>query len=251
MRLRGMKLLLTILIISLPSIALAARNPCDPAPLPKPVHHKPHKPKAPPAQPPAPTCACDPGTPGVAGPPGPKGDQGPPGRAGRVDVVFHDPPKPRTPKATPAPRLLGLRLGFAGTLQGPYGYWAWGPALQLAQPLTRNSEIVVDAAITSPLGAFTWSPGREGGYLLHAGYARFWGIGGVTAGAQIMHVYDSPSNNGLSADTLGVTLGLAFRTRLIRAELGPVVGVVSDSYHEGSSVAVGVAGSIFVSLGGL
>lgn len=189
---------------------------------------KPRKPVVPPTKPP---CECK-GTPGEQGPPGPKG---PPGRSGsrgddgKIVVVYS-----KTP--------IGLSLGIMGTIQGPHGDWAWGPALQLTSSLSERYELSVQLGLAA--GA---SDGRESGHLLQVSVKRDVEPGvGLSLGIHSSHIRGSSDNGNIDGDYLGLSGGLVLHTDHIRFEVGPTIGGLRDDNESWTQLAFGVQGSTFV-----
>ncbi len=210
-----------------------ADAPCPEAPKPhKPRHHKPKvKPPVTPEKPATP-CACNPGKDGK------DGKDGTNGRNGRdaSNVLV-------TPKATPG---LSMRLGLMGAVYTPRTDWAWGPGIQLAQPVL-GGEIVVDVGLAFVFNGYDWSAGREGGLLLHAGYAHDVKDGlGLTAGIHSTMIAGSSSNGNVSGNYLGLDAGIVLHNDVIRVELTPVLSGLRDGTEPGTQLALGFAGSVFV-----
>ncbi len=191
---------------------------------------KPYKPHPKPPEAPKP-CECKPGRDGSQGFPGAPGAPGKNGQDGRDG---HD-GKPGTTTYIPGPRVR-LGLGLMGAVFGDHGDWAWGPALQLRQDVGAKGEIAVSAGVASPADSASWSPGRESGFLLHAGYARL-GKWAWTVGVQDTKITGSASNRNLSANYLSATGGLVLRVSSVRAELGVVIPV--------NTLDLGLAGAVF------
>jgi hypothetical protein len=195
-------------------LALAATQPCPPSTPPKKPIPRKQKKKVP--QKAAP-CNC---TPGEKGPQGERGLQGPKGDDSvSLDIVYMGEPG------------LSLNLGAMGAII-TNGDWAWGPALQLAQP-TDNGEFVVDLglALTGQIG-----PGHETGYLLHAGYTHnVTKKLGVTVGLHGTIIEGSESNGETDATYEGVTAGIVLRHKSLRLEIAPLfttdnVGLTSSLF---------------------
>lgn len=222
-----MKLLFLALAFLIAAPVSSYAGPCPPAP---PTHRPPRhpRPKPPAAKPPEATpapCACPPGKPGRDG------------HDGKTIVVVY-----REPSA----RRLAIRIGVMGAVHAPHGDWAWGPALQLAQPVGRHGEFVIDAGLALPADGWI---ANERGLLLHAGYARYRDANdfGLTLGVHSIQIAGSSSNGNTSGGYLGVDAGVVLRSSRFRAELGPVLSGLRDSHESGTQFAFGFAGSLFVS----
>lgn len=228
-----MKILTTSLVgllLGVTAPVLAAPTPCDP---PKPA--KPHKPKTPkkPVKPPEKPCDCQPGKDGKDGKDGEDG-----GVIIQVQpvVIFE---KVTTPG-------LSVRPGVMGSVHAPHGDWAWGPALQLAQPVGTRGEFVVDVGIALPADGWI---GNERGLLLHAGYARvITKHVGLTAGVHATTIDGSPDNGNISGGYLGIDAGVVLRNNRFRVELTPVISGLRDDNESGTQFSIGLAGSVFVSI---
>jgi len=217
---------LAIIALSLiPSLVNAA--PCDP-----PKKPRPKRPKIIPKP-----CVCEPGL------PGPPGEQGPPGKPGEIKVIQ----KKIVYRQGLVKPGLSLRAGVMGVIYSPHGDWAWGPAIGLIQPLGKDAELTIDVGLALPAGGLSFSPGRESGYLVRGGYTRYRGSWGLGVGVQGTKISGSSNNGHIDAGYLGVDLGVAYRSGRVRALVGPVLGGLRDSY--GTQLSLGLAGSLFVTLG--
>ncbi len=220
---------LSVLGASATTQAAPTEDPCPPTVKPP---TKPRKPRAktpkvvvtPPTVKP---CDCPPGAPGKPG------RDGRDGRDGSNGMNTHT--------HTAGEGGLSLRPGLMGAVMGPHADWAWGPALQLAQPVGKNGEFVVDAGIAAIADGVV---GDERGLLLHAGYTRYMSKQlGLTVG-----VHSTMIDGNIDGNYLGVDFGVVIRAGRVRVELTPVLGGLRDDNESGTQFAVGLAGSMFVSL---
>ena len=231
-------LLATLGTLTLAGTATAAVDPCAPLlqPPTKPKHRKPKaKPPVVTPAPIVPTC-----TPGIQGTPGQNGTNGKDGRPGRDGV------NGRT--YTHGARAgLGLRVGLVGILYSPHADWAWGPALQLSQPVGERGEFVIDAGLAMPADGWV---ANETGVLLHAGYARYFAGEprlGLTLGVTGASLSGSTSNNNnTDANYLGGTLGAVVRIGRVRGEFGVAVSGLKDDTITDVQLGAGLNASIFV-----
>lgn len=225
-----MKILTTCLLLLGTNIAQAI--PCDPPPAkPHKARPKKAKPKTPP--PVVKPCDCPPGKDGKDGLDGADGRDGRDGKNSVMTVRY------------PGNRGVSLRVGVMGVVYTPHDDWAWGPALQLTQPVGARGEFVVDAGLALPADGWV---GNEQGLLLHAGYTRYVTKRlGLTLGVHSTSIAGSTSNNNISADYLGVNAGIVLRNRRVRVELSPVFSGLRDDSEPGTQFTLGFAGSAFLS----
>lgn len=195
---------------------------CNPPP--KPAKHRVkrhHKTQAP--KPPAPVQQAQQGDQGPPGPQGPAGAQGPEGPAGPQGPAGQaGPPAPGASCCTDCRASgINLTLGLRGVANFPeksYS-WAWGPELALVAPLNKRTELTLAAALTLGADQYSWSPGRERGYIFRVGVARFpkhWKGLGLTIGLADQHITATLPAKA-DGDYLGLTPGLA-----LRKTMGPV-----------------------------
>lgn len=218
---------------------------------PKPVVKKRHPPVAVKRRPePPPTKANPPVTvKGDSGPPGPMGPQGPSGPQGPAG-----PPGPagacRSCGENPSP--FNFAVGAMGALDFPekdYA-WAWGPAFQFQASLNRRTELTFTGAMTLGADRFTWSPGRERGYLYRIGLNRFvkpWL--GLTIGAGGQHIASNIRRKE-PGDYLGLTPGVVLQKRWdslsLRMELTAIIGESNFASDTHDRFNAGVQGGTFV-----
>lgn len=228
---------LTLLLLGMSSAAMAD-SPCPPVTPVPPVKHKRIK-RKPPVLVVPPTvevipCNCPPGKPGKDGHDGKDGNDGLNGFDGVTTIVG----KPG----------LALRVGLMGVLQAPHADWAWGPALQLAQPVGTRGEFVVDVGAALPADGWI---ANEKGLMMHAGYARYFDKQsniGLTLGVHGTSIKGSAANGGIGGDYLGGNVGFVIKGDRVRAEFGAVFGGLRDDAESGTQFATGIAGSMFVTL---
>jgi hypothetical protein len=121
----------------------------------------------------------------------------------------------------------------------PHGDWAWGPALQLRDRVD-DYELAIDAGLADVV------PGRESGYLLHAGVARYFDDGpvGLTAGVHWTSISGSSHNGEIDGEYLALVGGLVLRHKFARLELAPALSYLRDD-AEGRQLGVGFTSSLF------
>ncbi len=218
-------------------------DPCPPV-APKPKVHKPHKPR-PKVE--AKPCDCAPGKDGKDGKDGVPGKDGKPGQDAESSLTQVYNYSYTETKSAPG---LSLRIGLMGALYAPTADWAWGPALQLAQPIGERSELVVDAGIALPMDGLDFSPGQEKGLLIHAGFAHYMQSIprlGFTVGIHSTSIAGSSSNAEIGGSYLGLTGGAVWKTSHVRAELGIVFSGLQDDFKPDTQLGTGLVSSLFFS----
>lgn len=228
---------------------------CNPPPKPvKPPAKRHHVTRKPPPKPPAPVAQAPKGDPG---PPGPQGPAGPPGADGaQCPTGPQGPAGPAAACCTDCSASgINLTLGIRGVANFPekdYS-WAWGPELALVAPLNKRTELSLAAALTLGADQYSWSPGRERGYLFRVGIAHFpkrWGGLGLTLGVSDQHI-SATLPGKVDGDYFGLTPGLALRKPIgpltLRADLTLFAGGSSFGGDKNYTATGGVQGGAALS----
>jgi hypothetical protein len=220
-----------------PAVASAEKVDCPRVEKPRPK--RPKKPVAPRPKKDEVPCLCK-GEKGDTGPQGPQGVRGETGSLVIENLTVID----------QRPHRIDLRFGVMGTVQGPYGDWAWGPALQLEQSLSSRYDLIVTGGVAA--GS---SDDRQSGYMLQleisrevAGQKDGNGIA-FSLGVNSTRIRGSSENGNVSGDYLSAVGGITVHSRHVRVEIGPTMGGLRDDSSVGTELAFGLQGSAFVGWG--